>query len=148
MILKPHGDEKLDLALDPRQMGMILGLEPILSDPDAKLALVCPVCISAHNDVSLETNNAPEDVVWKIHCRCRKRSILRASVLTTIPPSAGLLVHTYELLKPIALEVRCPTNRPDCRHSTLTIRPEGLGWLVACGCARRHFRPKQRKPAA
>lgn len=143
MILKPQGDTPTDLTLTPHQMGLILGLEPILTDAASSLWLMCPHCVANHNDISLQTDNSPEDTVWKIHCRCHRRSILRASVLTTMPPAAGLLVHAQELLPTAQLVIRCPTNRKDCRHSPLTIRPEGPGgWLVACGCARRHFRPK------
>lgn len=148
MILKPHTDIQ-SVNLTPPQMGLILGLEPLLSDPDLHLWLMCPTCLQEHNDPSLVTDNAPEDLIWKIDCRCRQRRIPRSSVVTTMPPAAGLLVHAQELLKDAHLVIRCHSNRPDCRHSPLHIKPEGKqGWLVACGCARRHFRPKQRTTAA
>lgn len=133
--------ERPTLAIQPAQLAVILGLETVLQQ--AGMVLCCPRCVREHNDLRLKTDNAPEDAIWKVNCRCRTRQIAKADAHAPLEPSGHLIVLADELLAPLSLAVRCPSVQLTCRHMNLTVRPEVDGWRVSCGCSTYRF---QRHP--
>jgi hypothetical protein len=138
----PASDPRPVDAMSRAQVGLVMGLESILHA--AGLVLVCPKCVAdGHPD--LDTNNAQDDEIWKIDCRCRRRRIARTE--SRMVASGWLLLMVDDLLRPLSLDVRCPSER--CRTKPLTIRQSanGLTVTVNCHCGGEYkFQRKQSKP--
>jgi len=126
--------EKPTETLTAAQIGVVIGLDTILQM--AGLILTCPRCASEGNP-RLITDNGAEDTIWKIDCQCRKRRIQRRHVSQLMAPSGDLLLLVSELLKPVGLDVRCPTTR--CLLSPLEMRRTEDSLIVSCHCGRMVF---------
>lgn len=129
-------DERPTTEISRAQIGVILALDTILQS--AGLILACPRCVCEDNDASLRTDNNPLDVQWKIDCRCRRRRIYRGQATQRMLPSGDLLLLVPELLKPLGLDVRCPSRRCVQRPLTMQVTEDGL--IVSCQCGRYTFR--------
>jgi hypothetical protein len=127
-------------AMSSVQASLVQGLDSILRD--ASLVLTCPRC-AADGHGTLQTQNGPGDVLWKMDCQCRRRRIEPG--VTPMASTGWLLTLVEELLGPLSLAVRCPS--PTCVLTPVELR-QGLDTLaVVCQCgAERVFTKKPTKP--
>ena len=135
----PANDPRPVDAMTRAQVGLILGLDSILNA--AGLVLVCPRC-AANGHPHLDTNNTLDDEIWKVDCQCRRRRIARTE--SRMVATGWLLLMVEDLLAPLSLDVRCPSEQ--CRLKPLKIwqSPDGLTVRVNCHCGGEYkFQRKQ-----
>lgn len=141
------------IELTSQQMAVLLGLESVCQA--AGLWVVCPECAREYGTVKhLVTNNHPSDTVWKVNCKCTKRSFQKAALQHSLVPSGDLLTAAATLLVPARLAVRCPVKATGCLTTPLTIiqRPDGITarcqcWTAQLGAGTYIFTKKSPAPS-
>jgi hypothetical protein len=121
------------VALTSPQVALILALERVLQA--AGLWLVCDHCARTEGSYGhLQTDNAPEDAVWRMDCSCTTRRFERVQLEHTMAPSGDLLKLAETLLAGTGLVIRCPVKKTGCLTTPLEVTLEPDGTTARCQC--------------
>lgn len=121
---------KQRLVLSGVQTAALLAIEDLMQK--SGLVVLCPRC-AAEGHLTLQTNNAPDMVEWKMDCLCRERRMYPSEAAHVMDADGDLMSEIDAILAPVSLAVRCPY--PRCVQRPLEVERSEKETILRCRCA-------------